>query len=62
MKMMLKIAGILALVTTTNSAYAKDELVNDDFTKYFSGSVGFVSDYVYRGISQTDENSALQGI
>lgn len=27
----------------------------------FSGNVGFVSDYVFRGITQSDENPALQG-
>lgn len=33
----------------------------DDVSGKFSGNIGFFTDYVYRGVSQTDDSPALQG-
>lgn len=45
----------LALASMCTSAMAEDESTNP-----FSGTVGVVSDYVFRGVSQTDTDPAVQ--
>lgn len=47
------VAVALALALSTAAPLAKAE--------GFSGSVTLTSDYVFRGLSQTDEGAALQG-
>lgn len=44
------------LFTTANNAYA-----NEDSEFEVSANAAILSDYVFRGISQTDENFAIQG-
>lgn len=51
--------SVLALSASAYSASAKAETQLGDFT--FSGNAGLVTDYVYRGVSQTDEGPAVQG-
>ena len=51
--------SVVALSASAYSASAKAETQVGDFT--FSGNAGIVTDYVYRGISQTDEGPAVQG-
>lgn len=53
---MLAIAGLLATTTLANAA-------DDDgrIPGAFSASIAFASDYVFRGISQTGSNPAVQG-
>ena len=45
--------ALVAALPIAAEVHAEDSL--------FSANVGFVSDYAYRGISQTDERPALQG-
>lgn len=51
--------SVLAISASAYSTSAKAETQLGDFT--FSGNAGIVTDYVYRGISQTDEGPAVQG-
>ena len=51
-KSILKAAVAAACITAMSGAALADEM---------SANVGFVSDYQYRGYSQTNENMALQG-
>lgn len=56
---MKKIALVsLAALALPTVAFAQDSSI---LPGEFSGNVGFVSDYTYRGISQTDEKAAIQG-
>ncbi len=48
--------GVAALCLSSFSAMAEDTLPGD-----LSTTIGFVSDYSFRGISQTDEGPAVQG-
>jgi len=58
---MKKIIFILVLsVLTHQSSYAGDNISHNN-TLDFSSNVGFVTDYVFRGISQSDSNFAVQG-
>lgn len=54
--MLLALAAAL-LSTAAAPAFAEDKVLPGEF----SGSVSLLSDYVLRGISQTDEAAALQG-
>ncbi len=49
-------ASVLALLSTPALAQDAPSSVGE-----FSGSVGFVTDYAFRGMTQSDENPALQG-
>ena len=49
----------LALLSASAPAFAQDEAPPSDIT--VTGSVTVVSDYRFRGISQTDEDFAVQG-
>lgn len=46
-------------LTSINPTIAKADIVASDFD--FSANVGFVSQYSFRGITQSDEQPALQG-
>jgi uncharacterized protein (TIGR02001 family) len=50
---------ILAALTVPSMAMAADAAPASDHT--FTSNVGLVSNYLYRGISQTDGGAALQG-
>jgi hypothetical protein len=52
------VAAALASLALSTPAFAQDEPAGP-FT--VSGSVGLVSDYRFRGVSQTDEEMAIQG-
>ncbi|UCE81807.1 MAG: hypothetical protein JSV47_08625 [Deltaproteobacteria bacterium] len=61
-----KLALFLALLVagTWSVAFAQEGASNDDgifALKNFGASVALTTDYVFRGISQTDENPAIQG-
>lgn len=56
-KTMLALAAVGAAITAT-PAFAQEE-AEKDFT--VSGSVALVSDYRFRGVSQTDKEMAIQG-
>src|SRR5262245_31236666 len=47
---------VAALATATPSQAADDKVIPGDFT----GTVGFLTDYTFRGISQTDSKPAVQ--
>jgi uncharacterized protein (TIGR02001 family) len=49
--------AVLSVAAFSNAASAETQI--GDFTA--SANVGFVTDYVFRGISQTDEQPAVQG-
>jgi uncharacterized protein (TIGR02001 family) len=49
---------IIAAITAPTFAMAEDAPAS---AHTFSGNVGLVSDYVFRGISQTSHNAAIQG-
>jgi uncharacterized protein (TIGR02001 family) len=57
------IVAVLGLSAMTAPAFAQDEAAAEEETKAvtISGSAAIVSDYRFRGISQTDKNFALQG-
>lgn len=59
MKKLLLGLSVVALSASTYSLSAKAETQLGDFT--FSGNAGIVTDYVFRGISQSDEGPAVQG-
>jgi len=60
MNKLIAAAGFAALVSTLPSVgVAQDK--KDASPHTFTGNVGFVTDYRYRGISQTDIKPALQG-
>ncbi|RZM23354.1 MAG: hypothetical protein EOP67_48585, partial [Sphingomonas sp.] len=52
--------GGVALAAAT-PAFAQDEATAPPKEVTVSGSVGLVSDYRFRGVSQSDENLAVQG-
>lgn len=56
-------AMVLALATTASAASAQqgDEGLGLNIPGEFSANVGLTNDYRFRGISQTDEDMALQG-
>jgi uncharacterized protein (TIGR02001 family) len=60
MMMLFKALAIAAVISasTIPLAYAEEA---DKPAGEFSGTLGMVSDYVYRGITQNDEHPALQG-
>jgi uncharacterized protein (TIGR02001 family) len=45
----------------TSSASAEEGVMDDIIPGEFSGTVSFITDYTFRGISQTGEGVALQG-
>lgn len=49
---------IIAAITAPTFAMAEDAPAS---AHTFSGNVGLVSDYIFRGISQTSHNAAIQG-
>lgn len=53
------IIAAAALAATVSPAMAQDEAASEPIT--VSGSVGLVSDYRFRGVSQTDKEMAVQG-
>ncbi len=55
-KQALSLLTFSALVLSPNLAFAEDE---SDFS--YSANVGFVSEYSFRGIAQSDEDPAIQG-
>lgn len=58
MKKTMLALGAFGAAAVATPAFAQDEAEND-FT--VSGSVGLVSDYRFRGVSQTDKEMAIQG-
>lgn len=55
-------AGFAAAMISLSAAHATEPLVDaKSFPGEFSANVGFVSEYYFRGISQTDDKPALQG-
>lgn len=58
----LLMAAVLALGALADDAFADQEKdIFDSIPGSFSGGVAVLSDYVFRGASQTDENPAIQG-
>lgn len=53
------VAAAASLVLTAAPAFAEDTAPPPPIT--VSGSVALVSDYRFRGVSQTDEEAAIQG-
>jgi uncharacterized protein (TIGR02001 family) len=53
------IAAVLMLTTAATPAFAQEEAAEGPIS--FAGSVALVSDYRFRGVSQTDEGMAIQG-
>ena len=57
---MLLVASFVFVSANNRLAYAEEpELIN--LPGSFSGSMGFVTDYRFRGVTQTDEEMAIQG-
>mgnify|MGYP005628679357 FL=1 len=57
---LLLMASLVFTADFNTAAYAEDpELIN--LPGSFSGSMGFVTDYRFRGVTQTDEEMAIQG-
>lgn len=55
-------AGIAAILVMGGTAQSAEPLVAaKDVTGTFSSTVGFTSEYLFRGISQTDDAPAVQG-
>lgn len=52
--------GVLALLATTAPAYAQEAQTSNAFGA-LSGTMGFVTDYRFRGVTQSDESPAVQG-
>jgi uncharacterized protein (TIGR02001 family) len=53
---------VAAFLTVTAFAEAAEPLVAEkDFPGKFSANVGLTTEYIYRGLSQTDDQPALQG-
>ncbi|MCB1682127.1 MAG: hypothetical protein H6858_04525 [Rhodospirillales bacterium] len=60
MKNSLRVLGLICSgVFLPGQAFAENPLATSGLT--FSGNLGFVTDYSFRGISQSDEGAALQG-
>lgn len=59
MQKLVKAALVAAALTAAPAAYAQDEAPADDFT--ITGSAAITTQYRLRGISQTDEDAAIQG-
>lgn len=57
MKVMKRLMGVAALATAATTAFAS--AANAEVT--FTGNVALTSDYVFRGISQTQSDPAIQG-
>lgn len=54
--------GLGALVMLATPAFAAEDLVAADaFPGTFTGNVALTSEYVFRGISQSDDRAAVQG-
>lgn len=51
----------VSLFGVSVAALAQDKAPTGPFGGNIAGTVGFTTDYVFRGISQTDENPAVQG-
>lgn len=58
-KTMLALAALGAATTLSTTAFAHEEEAKGPFT--VSGSAGLVSDYRFRGVSQSDKEMAIQG-
>jgi uncharacterized protein (TIGR02001 family) len=58
-------AALIAMLPLTGTVHAQEAAATPEASapeaSPFSANVGLVSDYAYRGISQTDEKPALQG-
>jgi len=50
-----------AVASISNSASAEEEVKKFDIPGELSANVSLASDYVFRGITQSDENPAIQG-
>jgi len=64
MKIKLVLFSALLLAATWSVAFAQEGASNDDdifALENFGASVTLASDYVFRGISQTDQDPAVQG-
>lgn len=57
MKIMKKLMGVAAIATAATAAFAGQASAEASF----SGNVALTSDYVFRGISQSDSDIAIQG-
>lgn len=55
------VAGVSILVLVGVSAHAEDWWTEASNPKNFSATVTFATDYVFRGVSQTDNKPAVQG-
>ena len=51
--------AVLGALTASSFVFAAEKEAKSDFTT--SGSVGLFSQYIFRGLTQTDRNPALQG-
>ena len=51
----------LAIASVANNANAEEETNKFDLPGEFSANVTLASDYIFRGITQSDENPAIQG-
>lgn len=60
-KLLTAMALALAVTTSAVSAQQEDEGLGLNIPGEFSANVGLTNDYRFRGISQTDEDMALQG-
>lgn len=61
MKTLKSLAGGMVLLAAIGTANAESLLEKDMIPGEFSGSVTLTNDYVFRGISQTDDVPAVQG-
>jgi uncharacterized protein (TIGR02001 family) len=52
--------ALLPFMLTLTTVSANDELFSGDLPGTFEGSVGVTTDYIFRGISQTQEKPAVQ--
>lgn len=57
----LPLAALAAMIAIPAQAQDEDEAANDDQPITVSGSASIVSDYRFRGVSQSDEEPAVQG-
>ena len=59
---MVALGAALMLAWAGSAQAGEDELIStDSFPGSFSANVGLFTDYLFRGISQTDEGPAIQG-
>lgn len=55
------LAALMATILSPSIAHAEEASAEQGIDKNFSATVGFTSQYAFRGLAQSDENPAIQG-